>query len=465
MSWQAHLLETAAIPTLGFMVVKGYAALGTSTIVAALKNVDFPEDGFPQTPIFIIRNSFDHSPFLTPLDYTILMLWVEKYAPTRLDEVLGNPSAVKEVRQWAESWKKGKKQPPLLIAGPTGSGKTSLATACAKEYGFQLLEMNTGEQRTGKIVERTAGQASLTLSLFGGLRLILFDEVDLMTSGDRGGMNAVLKIVKQDVSPIILTAENAYSPKLRDVRKQCKVVKLRRISDKTVERVLRDIAEAEDVEVVPEVIQKIAEANGGDLRAAINDLETVCRGRKKVTAKDLVLVSYRDKSKGIFDVIKAVLESQDFKIARKALSDASEDPSFLLAWIEENVPRSHQDLEDLARAFEHLSKADVYLGRVTKRQDYSNVSYALDEMAMVSLEKKHHRKRYVPYDFPQSLRIRSGIKREGYLLKSVFLKIGRKCHLSSRKSAEDYFFLLRAVPSLADYFELDEEEMNAITSV
>ncbi len=393
------------------------------------------------------------------------MLWADKYAPSRLDEVLGNPSAVKQVKEWAEAWKRGERQPPLLITGPTGSGKTSIALACAKEYGFQLLEMNTGEQRTGKTVERTAGQASMTLSLFGKMRLILFDEVDLMTSGDRGGLSAVAKILKQNTSPIILTAENAFDPRLREIRRLCKVIKLRRVSTRTIEKLLKDIAEAEDISVEDEVIRRIAEYSEGDVRSAINDLEMLARGKKRVTVEDLSVLSYRDREKGIFDVLKIVLESRSFSMARKALMESGEDPGFLLAWLEENLPRTHQHPEDLAGGFERLSRADVYLGRVMKRQDYGNIRYALDEMALVSEEKKHHRKKFMPFDFPQSLRIRSGIKREGYLLRSIFRKVGRKCHLSSKKAAESYFVLLKLFPGLADYFELDEDEKRLLESI
>ena len=75
------------------------------------------------------------------------MLLTDKYAPKKLDDLLGNDEARARVRQWVLNWIAGRKQRPLLLHGPAGVGKTGTACALAKEFELDLIEMNASELR------------------------------------------------------------------------------------------------------------------------------------------------------------------------------------------------------------------------------------------------------------------------------------------------------------------------------
>ena len=79
--------------------------------------------------------------------------WTEKYRPATLDEVVGNPAAVAELRKWANGWMRGRPdRKAVILQGDPGSGKTSAALALANEMGWTLIEMNASDCRNADAI-------------------------------------------------------------------------------------------------------------------------------------------------------------------------------------------------------------------------------------------------------------------------------------------------------------------------
>jgi len=105
--------------------------------------------------------------------------WTIKYKPKTSKDVAGNKPAIEKLRDWIESWNKGRpSKAAVLLYGPAGVGKTSVTEALARERGWDLVEINASDKRSGDILAKVAGLASTQSTLFSKGRLILLDEVD-----------------------------------------------------------------------------------------------------------------------------------------------------------------------------------------------------------------------------------------------------------------------------------------------
>jgi replication factor C large subunit len=88
--------------------------------------------------------------------------WAEKYRPKRLDDVLGNPQAINDLREWAESWERGiPKKRAVVLMGDPGVGKTSSALALALEFGWGAIELNASDLRNADSIKRVATSGAL----------------------------------------------------------------------------------------------------------------------------------------------------------------------------------------------------------------------------------------------------------------------------------------------------------------
>ena len=301
--------------------------------------------------------------------------WTERYRPSTLSEVRGNDKARDALEKWAKTWDEHGEA--VVIYGSPGVGKTSAAHALANDMGWPLLEMNASDARTKDEIERFAGRAAANTTLDGGRQLIILDEADnLHRHKDRGGAAAMTDLVKTATQPIVLIA-NDYYEMSRGLRKACREIEFRDVSARSIVPVLRDICRQEGVEFDEDVLKRIAESNRGDLRGAIKDLQSRARdGRIEAEGSE----GDRDRTEDIFALLDAVLKEKSAEEALRTAYATDETPDNLLQWVEDKVPKVYADGE-LADAYEHLSNADVWLGRVRATQNYSYWRYATDNVA------------------------------------------------------------------------------------
>ena len=133
--------------------------------------------------------------------------WTVKHKPRTLTEVVGNEEAIQRLLAWVKSWDKClPKRRAAFLHGPPGIGKTVTVEALASDLNMELVERNASDYRTEEAVQKFAGLASQTGTLFGKKRLILFDELDGLTGReDRGGVGAITQIAKAALVPVILS--------------------------------------------------------------------------------------------------------------------------------------------------------------------------------------------------------------------------------------------------------------------
>ncbi len=396
------------------------------------------------------------------------MLWTDRFFPKDFTEFVGNSEIVEGVKHWAEQWNKGKMQQPLFLYGSTGTGKTCLAILVAKVFGWQLFEFNASDSRTKDRVEKIAGSASKASSFFGKPRLILLDEVDgLQGTADRGGAAAIAALLKEAKNPVILTANDIYSnQKIAPLRAQCRLLHFKKINYLSIAKRLREICNQEAIEAEPDALQLLAKNCSGDFRSALLDLQTLSLSGN-INSEAVQSLGYRERQQDVFKTIEAIFRGKSVGEIRKARFQSDVSDEMLLRWIEENIPRHFKEGNDAANAFDRLSRADVFNGRIRNRQHYGFLRYSTELMtAGVALSRNREYSGWIQYQFPGLLRKLSKNRGERNLRRGLCQKIGGRMHSSSRVVlAHDLPYLKslfkdrEKAAGYAAAFDLNEEEI------
>jgi replication factor C large subunit len=387
--------------------------------------------------------------------------WTETYRPTTLSDLRGNDKARENLHSWARSWDDHREA--AVLHGSPGVGKTSAAHALANDMGWDVMELNASDSRTRDQIEKVAGGAAMNRSLTGtGRQLVVLDEADnLHQHKDRGGARAMTDLVKSANQPIVLIA-NDYYDMSRGLRNACREIEFRDVSARSILPALRDICRREGVQYDDDALERIAERNSGDLRGAINDLQAVAEGRDRLTIEHISTGS-RDRSVGIFEFLDGVLKEEGAQDALQLAYDAEENPEDLLQWVEDKVPMVYDGAE-LADAYEFLSNADRWQGRVRATQNYSYWRYISDNVAAgVASVRRSTRggwTRYGGYPYRSSRdSTRDYVAQQIAEAEGVSIATARREYLPFLASMVEYCKPRELAVALAARYELDAEHL------
>lgn len=384
--------------------------------------------------------------------------WTEKYQPARLSEVVGQKT-VEDFEKWFGSWKAGGKA--ALLWGRAGTGKTSAVYALAREKNLELVEINASDVRNSQGIEDVVGHSTKQMSLFLRKKIILIDEVDGISGrSDRGGVGTLIKIIKESRFPVVMTANDAYDTKLRSLRQYCQLIKFGAVHLSSMTKRLRDICGKEGIECDENLLKRMAREAGGDLRSAINDLESVSGGRKKLEEKDLKALGYRESKHEIFEVLKVIFKTRDIKNSIGITRNSDKDPDEIFWWLEQNITTEYEDPGEVARAFDYLSVADTFRSRIRTRQNWRFRKYMIDIMCGgVSVSKKEMYRKFSPYRPPQRMLMYGTTKVQRREMKDMCRKIGNRLHISSSAVMKEYIPLLRVIMKNREWKENLEKEL------
>lgn len=234
-------------------------------------------------------------------------LWTVKYAPTNLQQICGNKSSVNKLKNWLSNWqvchKQGFKQSgrdglgiyrAAMIYGPPGIGKTTAAHLVAKELGYDILEQNASDVRSKSLLNAGVKNALDNTSVVGFFKqkkngdanaknfVIIMDEVDGMSGGDRGGVGQMAAFCRKTSTPMILICNERNLPKMRPFDRVCLDIPFRRPDANSIKARLMTIAVREGFKLDPTIVDKLVEATRGDIRQIVNLLSTVSKTTKTI---------------------------------------------------------------------------------------------------------------------------------------------------------------------------------------
>ena len=352
------------------------------------------------------------------------MLWTDKYRPKSFDDVVGNVKQKKIIQDWVEKWKNNDPQPPLLLIGPAGTGKTTIAHIIAEEFS-EYIELNASDKRSHDLLMSTIGESANTYSLFGN------------------------------------------SNKLTTIKKNALVVKMDKIKSPSINKYLRDVVlKNEGIEADPEVLKKLAKRSSGDLRSSINTLQALVENGGELTEESLESTSQKDNTSTIFDTVTRVLKSKNPEHVKRSMFENTEDPTLVMEYIAENIPREYESNKEVKKAYEMISQADLYFGRTRSSQYYGYWKYASDFMGVgVSSSKNDTYRKYSKIITPMSFSLMGRTRGKRALRDRIASKMEEKMHISLQVAYTvfPYFEIMFENDKLAweisDFLELEDDEI------
>jgi len=287
-------------------------------------------------------------------------IWVEKYRPDTLDEIVGHETVVSRL----ESYVAEDDLPNLLFAGPAGTGKTTAATAIAKElYGDDwrenFLELNASDERGIDVVRDRI--KNFARASFGGYdyRVIFLDEADALTSDAQSALRRTMEQFSNNVR-FVLSCN--YSSRIIDpIQSRCAVFRFAGIDDDAVAARVREVAEAEGVEYTDDGVEALVYAADGDMRRAINGLQAAAATGEAVTDEAVYAITSTARPEEIESMVTAAIGGE-FVAARATLDDLLRDRGLAGGDIIDQLHRSVWEFDlterQAVRLMDRIGEAD-----------------------------------------------------------------------------------------------------------
>ena len=365
----------------------------------------------------------------------------EKYRPKKFADIIGQDVAADKIKAFVNSFNKGlSKKKAILLYGPAGIGKTTLAHVIANELEHEIFELNSSDLRNRANLDEVLKPSTLQKSLFAKGKIILVDEVDGVTTTDYGGLPELAMLIEKTKFPIIITCNDIWQNKFALLRGKCELVPLKELPYLAILDFIKHITKLEKITVHENILKEIAAKSRGDMRAALNDLQSITNMEEsEILEKE---VHMREKAQDIFKVLRDIFKMRVNKETIDLYDNVDMEMDQITLWLEENIPTEYKGI-DLAKAFEALSKADVFKGRIHRQQYWRFMVYQNFFLSVGISAAKGNRNltNFTKYNPPKRILKIWMVNQKNAKKKSIAGKLAEFTHTNKKRAIKDFNML------------------------
>ena len=384
------------------------------------------------------------------------MTWTEKYRPKNFSEIKGQDEAVFKIKDFINNF--GRKKNAIILYGPPGTGKTTLAHAAANEINSEIFELNASDLRNKEKLKEILKPAIEQKSLSNNSKIILVDEVDGISEYDYGGLSELLELIGTTPYPMIITANDIWNRKFGSLRKKCEMLQMKEINYSTIKNVITEISKKENLVIDEDFLTELAIKAKGDLRAAINDLQTLSKLKDYFS----VILDERNKETDIFNSLRRIFKEKPSNELMGIFDSVNMSLDDIILWVEENIPLEYEG-EELARAYDLLSKTDLFKGRIYKQQYWRFMVYENIFLSYgIASSKKKTKTGFTSYRKPTRILQIWMNNQKTIHKKSICEKYSQYVHVSHKRAMNEFPILKQIIKSnneIQKELKLDEDEI------
>ncbi|CAG8606190.1 3080_t:CDS:10, partial [Paraglomus occultum] len=287
-------------------------------------------------------------------DIVNTQLWVDKYRPKKFTDLSGDERLNRECLKWLKQWdycvfgkthrqvkaqnleNKDPLQRPekrvLLLVGPPGSTKTTVAHAIARHCGYHIVEVNASDDRSGQVVQNKIRDLLRWQSAYKKPNILIIDEVDgAIGGGEQSFIKLLVDIIKDDDTrrdkskggnkskernrlrrPIVCICNDQYVPSMRPLREIAQVYQFRKCQSAVISPQLQKICKLEGVSTDLRTLSALVDAAEGDLRTCLNTLQFLSQKSKVITTEmvNRDSIGLRDVNQSLFHIWEEIFQSK-----------------------------------------------------------------------------------------------------------------------------------------------------------
>lgn len=288
-------------------------------------------------------------------------IWIEKYRPERLEEIVGQDEIIRRLRSYVRS----RNLPHLLFSGPPGVGKTAAAIAIVKEifgegWRNNFIELNASDERGIDIIRHKVKDFARMAPLGDAdFKVIFLDEADALTNDAQNALRRTME--RYSATTRFILSCNYSSKIIEPIQSRCAVYRFKPLSPEAVSKRIKHIVEQEGLKLTEEGLSAIEYVAGGDMRRAINALQAAALISEKVDEETIYQITSTARPEEIREFIKTSL-SGDFGKARSMLDDLLLSKGLSGDDIVVQIHRALIDMDipdkDKARLIDRIGEAD-----------------------------------------------------------------------------------------------------------